>query len=59
MQPAFIPLTFVTFEKEFLLLVTSNERAGKSTREEATKFDKFKRRKPRGKPRKKKNRKFQ
>ena len=23
-QPAFIPLTFVTFEKEFLLLVTSN-----------------------------------
>ena len=23
-QPAFIPLTFVTFEKEFLPLVTSN-----------------------------------
>ena len=36
-----------------------DERAEKSTREEATKFEKFRRRKPGEKPRKEKKRKFQ
>ena len=47
------------YENKFLLLVTNNERAGTSTREETTKFDKFKGREPLEKPRKEKKRTFQ
>ena len=60
MQPEFIPLTFVTFENnERVFTVSEGIKAGKSTLEEAKKFEKFKRRKPREKLREEKKRKFQ